>query len=84
MGLALSLFVPSVFVTMPALCLCPELLKGAEMLGWAVRDALHLYSAQGAQPPRRRRARVLSLQSPCPLSFAFAFLYPSEHFSFEV
>lgn len=69
-GLPLSLFVPSVFVTMPALSLCREpngwLVKGAEMLDWAVSDALHLYSAQGAEPPRRRRATVLSLREPLP------------------
>lgn len=73
-GLPLSLFVPSVFVTMPALSPCPEpnvwLVKGTEMLDWAVSDALHLYSAQGAKPLRRRRARVLSLREPLP-SFIF-------------
>lgn len=69
-GLPLSLFVPSVFVTMPALSLCREpngwLVKGTEMLDWVVSDALHLYSAQGAKPPRRRRARGLSLREPLP------------------
>lgn len=86
-GLPLSLFVPSVFVTMPALSLCPEpngwLVKGAEMLDWAVSDALHLYSAQGAKPARRRHARVLSLREPLPSLILLCTYLPQWTFPFQ-
>lgn len=86
-GLPLSLFVPSVFVTMPALSLCPEpsgcLVKGTGMLDWAVSDALHLYSAQGAETPRRRRARVLSLWEPLPASIFLCTCLPQWAFLFQ-
>lgn len=86
-GLPLSLFVPSVFVTMPALSLCPEpngwLVKGTEMWDWAVSDALHLYSAQGTKPPRRRRARVLSLREPHPSLIFLCTSLPQWTFLFQ-
>lgn len=70
LGLPLTLFATSVFLTMTALSLCCEpngwLVKGTEMLCWLVSDALHLYSAQGAKPLRKRRARTLSLWEPLP------------------
>lgn len=76
-GLPLSLFVPSVFVTMPALSLCPEpngwLVKGTEMWDWAVSDALHLYSAQGAKPEEETCQSAFLTRAPALFSFPLHF-----------